>query len=72
MPHIKRTADPVQVSRRPVDPAVRDELECMTNNTLANVIRELSSLSRSAFFVTTLVLGFVADSIHIILKPEHK
>ncbi|CAL1539873.1 unnamed protein product [Lymnaea stagnalis] len=48
MPHIKRIIEPVLVSRRPVNQGVRDDLECITNNTLANIIRELSSLSRHA------------------------
>ena len=48
MPHIKRLVEPTLVSRVPVDPAVRDELECMTNGTLANLIRDLSSLSKHA------------------------
>lgn len=48
MPHIKRLIEPVLVSRKPLDLDVRDDLECTTNNTLANVIRELSSLSRNA------------------------
>lgn len=48
MPHTKRIVEPVLVSRGQIDPNAKDELECMTNNTLANVIRELSSLSRHA------------------------
>ncbi|GFR66665.1 Wiskott-Aldrich syndrome protein family member [Elysia marginata] len=48
MPHIKRLVEPTLVSRVPVDPAVRDELEFMTNGTLANLIRDLSSLSKHA------------------------
>ncbi|RUS79119.1 hypothetical protein EGW08_013129 [Elysia chlorotica] len=48
MPHLKRLVEPTLVSRVPVDPAVRDELECMTNGTLANLIRDLSSLSKHA------------------------
>ncbi|XP_071115408.1 actin-binding protein WASF3-like [Haliotis cracherodii] len=48
MPLTKRRIEPVNVSRVKVDKTVRNELECVTNNTLANIIRELSSLSRHA------------------------
>ena len=48
MPLIKRTVEPVELSRSSIAPGVRNELECVTNNTLANVIRQLSSLSRHA------------------------
>ncbi len=45
MPLIKRNIEPVDLSRSVVAPGIRNELECVTNNTLANVIRQLSSLS---------------------------
>ncbi|XP_041351789.1 wiskott-Aldrich syndrome protein family member 2-like [Gigantopelta aegis] len=48
MPLTKRNIEPTYVSRVEVPPNVRNELECVTNNTLANVIRELSSLSKHA------------------------
>ena len=48
MPLIKRIIEPVDLSRSSVAPGIRNELECVTNNTLANVIRQLSSLSKHA------------------------
>ena len=48
MPLIKRSVEPIELSRSALAPGVRNELECVTNNTLANVIRQLSSLSRHA------------------------
>ena len=48
MPLIKRAIEPTQLSRAAIGKGVRNELECVTNNTLANVIRQLSSLSRHA------------------------
>ena len=48
MPLIKRGIEPVNLSRTHVAPGIQNELECVTNNTLANVIRQLSSLSKHA------------------------
>ena len=48
MPMIKRMIEPVELSRARIEPGIRNELECVTNNTLSNVIRQLSSLSKHA------------------------
>ena len=48
MPLIKRNIEPVDLSRSSLAPGIRNELECVTNNTLANVIKQLSSLSQHA------------------------
>ena len=48
MPLIKRGIQPINLSRDTVASGVKNELECVTNNTLANVIRQLSSLSKHA------------------------
>ena len=48
MPLIKRIVEPVNLSRGIVAPEITNELECVTNNTLANVIRQLSTLSKHA------------------------
>ena len=48
MPLIKRSIEPTNLSRSHVGSGVKNELECVTNNTLANVIRQLSSLSKHA------------------------
>ena len=48
MPLIKHWVQPCDLSRGAVAQGIRNELECVTNNTLANVIRQLSSLSSHA------------------------
>lgn len=48
MPFIQRIVDPTHVSRVEVDKSVTNELECVTNHSLANIIRQLSSLSQHA------------------------
>jgi len=48
MPLIKRGIEPVHVSRAVVPASVRNELEFVSNNTLSNVILQLSSLSKHA------------------------
>ena len=48
MPLPERLIQPVSVSRGTLQVAVPDELEGVTNGTLANIIRQLSSLSRHA------------------------
>ncbi|XP_025899260.1 wiskott-Aldrich syndrome protein family member 2 [Nothoprocta perdicaria] len=47
MPLVTRNIEPRHLCRQTL-PSVRSELECMTNITLANVIRQLGSLSKSA------------------------
>jgi len=48
MPLVKRSIEPQFVSRVVVAPGVRNELEFVSNSTLANVIQQLSSLSKHA------------------------
>ena len=48
MPLIKRNVEPVDLCRNRVPPGINNELECVTNTTLANIIRQLSSLSKHA------------------------
>jgi len=48
MPLVKRTVEPVLVSRVVINTTVRNELECVTNYTLSNIIRQLGSLSAHA------------------------
>ncbi|NXN98735.1 WASF2 protein, partial [Rhinopomastus cyanomelas] len=47
MPLVTRNIEPRHLCRQTL-PSVQSELECMTNITLANVIRQLGSLSKSA------------------------
>lgn len=49
MPLATRSVSPVDLSRNRLPSTVQqDELQCVTNGTLANLIRQLSSLSRHA------------------------
>ncbi|KAL2296165.1 hypothetical protein Nmel_017707 [Mimus melanotis] len=47
MPLVTRNIEPRHLCRQTL-PSVQSELECVTNITLANVIRQLGSLSKSA------------------------
>ncbi|CAF1350211.1 unnamed protein product [Rotaria magnacalcarata] len=48
MPFNKRTVEPIHLSQVRVPNDIQNELECVSNHTLANVIRQLSSLSGHA------------------------
>uniref|UniRef100_A0AAJ7UHU3 Wiskott-Aldrich syndrome protein family member 2 n=1 Tax=Petromyzon marinus TaxID=7757 RepID=A0AAJ7UHU3_PETMA len=48
MPLIKRGMEPRFLCRRPLPEEINNELECVTNITLAGIIRQLSSLSKHA------------------------
>lgn len=49
MPLTKRAVSPVNISRGTIPPSInRDELLCTANGTVANLIRQLSSLSKHA------------------------
>ncbi|CAI5438139.1 unnamed protein product [Caenorhabditis angaria] len=49
MPLTKRAVSPVNISRNVIPPSIqRDELQCTANGSIANLIRQLSSLSKHA------------------------
>uniref|UniRef100_A0A3Q0T042 Wiskott-Aldrich syndrome protein family member n=1 Tax=Amphilophus citrinellus TaxID=61819 RepID=A0A3Q0T042_AMPCI len=48
MPLVTRNIEPRHVCRHPIPSNIRSELECVTNVTLANIIRQLGSLSKYA------------------------
>ncbi|KAK6295523.1 hypothetical protein J4Q44_G00347490 [Coregonus suidteri] len=48
MPLVKRTIEPRHLCHTVLPRAIKNELECVTNVSLANVIRQLSSLSKYA------------------------
>uniref|UniRef100_A0A8D0CBK3 Wiskott-Aldrich syndrome protein family member n=1 Tax=Salvator merianae TaxID=96440 RepID=A0A8D0CBK3_SALMN len=48
MPLVKRNIDPRHLCRGALPEGITSELECVTNNTLAAIIRQLSSLSKHA------------------------
>ena len=45
MPLVKRAIAPVFISRAPLDPSVSNELEGVSLNTFAGIVRQLSNLS---------------------------
>ncbi|XP_069463853.1 actin-binding protein WASF1 [Ambystoma mexicanum] len=48
MPLVKRNIDPRHLCHTALPRAIKNELECVTNISLANIIRQLSSLSKYA------------------------
>ncbi|XP_075995542.1 actin-binding protein WASF2 [Genypterus blacodes] len=48
MPLVTRNIEPRHVCRQTIPPTIRSELECVTNISLANIIRQLGSLSKYA------------------------
>ncbi|KAL7835041.1 hypothetical protein SRHO_G00292880 [Serrasalmus rhombeus] len=48
MPLVKRNIEPRHLSRGTLPEGIGSELECVTNNTLSAIIRQLSSLSKHA------------------------
>ncbi|KAL0962087.1 hypothetical protein UPYG_G00335500 [Umbra pygmaea] len=48
MPLVTRNIEPRHVCRQPLPNTIRSELECVTNISLANIIRQLGSLSKYA------------------------
>lgn len=67
MPFNKRTVEPIHLSRVQIPKDVPNELECVANHTLANVIRQLSSLSSHA---QDLFDELIADAGHIFQRTE--
>ena len=48
MPFAKRCVDPVNVCRQPLDPAVKFDLDAVSNNALVGALRQLASLAGHA------------------------
>lgn len=48
MPLVKRTVEPIYIGRAPLDKQVKNELEGVVVNSLAGVIKQLSSISKHA------------------------
>lgn len=48
MPLVKRTVEPIYIGRAPLEKSVKNELEGVVVNSLAGVIKQLSSLSKHA------------------------
>lgn len=67
MPFHKRTVEPVCLSNVRIPNDVPNELECVANHTLANVIRQLSSLSAHA---QDLFDELIIDAGHIFQRTE--
>lgn len=67
MPFNKRTVEPICLSRVQVPKDIPNELECVANHTLANLIRQLSSLSAHS---QDLFDELVNDVGHIFQRTE--
>jgi hypothetical protein len=67
MPFNKRTVEPIHLSQVQVPKNIPNELECVANQTLANVIRQLSSLSSHA---QDLFDELITDAGHIFQRTE--
>jgi WAS family protein 3 len=67
MPFNKRTIEPVKLSEVQVPHDIPNELECVANHTLANIIRQLSSLSAHA---QDLFDELITDAGHIFQRTE--
>lgn len=52
MPLVKRNIEPRHLCRGALPDGVTSELECVTNSTLAAIIKQLGSLSKSPVGVT--------------------
>uniref|UniRef100_A0AC35U0W4 Wiskott-Aldrich syndrome protein family member n=1 Tax=Rhabditophanes sp. KR3021 TaxID=114890 RepID=A0AC35U0W4_9BILA len=66
MPLVKRSISPVNISLHRIAPSVkRDELECVANGTIANLVRQLSSLSKQAEQI-------FSEFYHETVKIDHK
>ena len=48
MPFTKHVIQPINIAQCPIPNTERNELECLSNLTLANIIRQLSSLGEHA------------------------
>ncbi|CAF0764010.1 unnamed protein product [Didymodactylos carnosus] len=67
MPFNKRTIEPINLCQAQLPKGVQNELECVANLTLANIIRQLSSLSSLA---QDMFDELTADAIHIFQRTE--
>ena len=72
MPLIKRHIEPVYLSRARVAPSTANELECVTNSTLANVMRQLSSLSAHADDMFSELLHDTSAVLHRAGQLQHR
>ncbi|GMT00561.1 hypothetical protein PENTCL1PPCAC_22735, partial [Pristionchus entomophagus] len=66
MPLTRRNVSPVALNRECLPPQVqRDELECVANRTITNLIRQLASLSKHAEHI-------FGEMYHDAMRLEHK
>lgn len=66
MPLVKRNIEPRHLCRGALPDGITSELECVTNSTLAAIIRQLSSLSKLfRFFFLSLSLLVHDKLVHI-------
>ncbi|CAF0853449.1 unnamed protein product [Didymodactylos carnosus] len=67
MPFNKRTVEPINLCQVQLPKGIQNELECVANLTLANIIRQLSSLSSLA---QDMFDELTTDAIHIFQRTE--
>ena len=51
---IKQEVEPTELSQGAIAQGIRNELECITNNTLANVVRQVRFSSKIGLFLVRL------------------
>ncbi|GAA6069084.1 wiskott-Aldrich syndrome protein family member 3b [Tachysurus ichikawai] len=72
MPLLKRNIEPRHLCRGALPEGVGSELECVMNNTLSAIIRQLSSLSiTSAAGLRHSVSLAVSNTAHRFFHPHH-
>lgn len=57
MPLVTRNIEPRHLCRQTIPTNIRSELECVTNISLANIIRQLGSLSECVPFLSLCVIN---------------
>lgn len=67
MPFTKHVIQPINIAQCPIPNSERNELECLSNLTLANIIRQLSSLGEHADRVFS---ELIQDAVNIGMRTK--
>lgn len=67
MPLVTRNIEPRHICRHPIPSNIRSELECVTNISLANIIRQLGSLSKLLLCSGVCVYEWLMSSYEYVL-----
>jgi WAS family protein 1 len=68
MPFTKHVIQPINIAQCPIPNTERNELECLSNLTLANIIRQLSSLGEHADRVFS---ELIQDAVNIGIRTKN-